>query len=80
MPIPYQPSTYNTAMNIAHSEGVKALYYGVSATLLQQLLYSSTLMGLYNHLKDKWTMGILRGAISHTHAFSIFHKIDGCYF
>ncbi|CAN0877264.1 Mitochondrial uncoupling protein 4 [Linum grandiflorum] len=42
-------------MNILRSEGVAALFSGVSATVLRQTLYSTTRMGLYDVLKTKWT-------------------------
>ncbi|OMO85210.1 Dicarboxylate carrier 2 [Corchorus capsularis] len=40
---------------IIQSEGVAALFSGVSATILRQTLYSTTRMGLYDILKNKWT-------------------------
>ncbi|EEF39708.1 mitochondrial dicarboxylate carrier protein, putative [Ricinus communis] len=42
-------------VRIIQSEGVSALFSGVSATLLRQTLYSTTRMGLYDILKQKWT-------------------------
>ncbi|GAV66819.1 Mito_carr domain-containing protein [Cephalotus follicularis] len=42
-------------IKIVQSEGVAALYTGVSATVLRQTLYSTTRMGLYDVLKQKWT-------------------------
>ncbi|KAJ8748025.1 hypothetical protein K2173_004096 [Erythroxylum novogranatense] len=42
-------------MRIVQSEGVAALFSGVSATVLRQTLYSTTRMGLYDVLKQKWT-------------------------
>ncbi|KAF4368398.1 hypothetical protein F8388_019115 [Cannabis sativa] len=42
-------------VNIVRSEGVAALFSGVSATILRQTLYSATRMGLYEVLKQKWT-------------------------
>ncbi|EEF39707.1 mitochondrial dicarboxylate carrier protein, putative [Ricinus communis] len=42
-------------VRIIQSEGVAALFSGVSATLLRQTLYSTTRMGLYDILKQKWT-------------------------
>ncbi|XVE66592.1 hypothetical protein DITRI_Ditri08aG0090800 [Diplodiscus trichospermus] len=41
-------------VRIIHSEGVAALFSGVSATILRQTLYSTTRMGLYDILKNKW--------------------------
>ncbi|CAI0419896.1 unnamed protein product [Linum tenue] len=40
---------------IVQQEGVKALFSGVSATVLRQTLYSTTRMGIYDILKQKWT-------------------------
>ncbi|XP_010555403.1 PREDICTED: mitochondrial uncoupling protein 5-like [Tarenaya hassleriana] len=40
---------------IIQQEGVAALFSGVSATVLRQTLYSTTRMGLYDILKQKWT-------------------------
>ncbi|KDP40952.1 hypothetical protein JCGZ_24951 [Jatropha curcas] len=42
-------------VRIIQSEGVAALFSGVSATILRQTLYSTTRMGLYDILKKKWT-------------------------
>lgn len=42
-------------INIVKSEGAAALFSGVSATLLRQTLYSTTRMGLYEVLKNKWS-------------------------
>ncbi|XP_054793321.1 mitochondrial uncoupling protein 4-like [Prosopis cineraria] len=42
-------------VQILRSEGVSALFSGVSATMLRQTLYSTTRMGLYDVLKQKWT-------------------------
>ena len=51
---PVQPGPFGVGLNVARSEGVQALYSGVSATLLRQCLYSSTRMGLYEYLKQQW--------------------------
>ncbi|KAM3694611.1 hypothetical protein ACB098_07G069700 [Castanea mollissima] len=40
---------------IIKSEGAAALFSGVSATILRQTLYSTTRMGLYDILKQKWS-------------------------
>ncbi|CAN1340896.1 Mitochondrial uncoupling protein 4 [Linum perenne] len=45
----------SVGMNILRTEGVPALFSGVSATVLRQTLYSTTRMGLYDVLKTKWT-------------------------
>lgn len=42
-------------VKIVQQEGVAALFSGVSATVLRQTLYSTTRMGLYDILKQKWT-------------------------
>ncbi|CBI19247.3 unnamed protein product, partial [Vitis vinifera] len=41
--------------HIVQAEGVSALFSGVSATVLRQTLYSTTRMGLYDVLKQKWS-------------------------
>ena len=45
---------FRVGLEVTHSEGIKALYSGVSTTLLRQVLYSSTRMGLYKYLKHHW--------------------------
>ncbi|KAL1833566.1 hypothetical protein ACET3Z_003217 [Daucus carota] len=42
-------------VKIIQQDGVKALFSGVSATMLRQTLYSTTRMGLYDVMKQKWT-------------------------
>lgn len=42
-------------VKILQQEGVAGLFSGVSATVLRQTLYSTTRMGLYDVLKQKWT-------------------------
>ena len=42
-------------VRIIQQEGIPALFSGVSATVLRQTLYSTTRMGLYDILKQKWT-------------------------
>nr|XP_043608794.1 mitochondrial uncoupling protein 5-like [Erigeron canadensis] len=42
-------------MKIVQHDGVRALFSGVSATMLRQTLYSTTRMGLYDMMKTKWT-------------------------
>ncbi|KAF7815177.1 mitochondrial uncoupling protein 5-like [Senna tora] len=44
----------SVGVRIVQSEGVAALFSGVSATVLRQTLYSTTRMGLYDVLKHKW--------------------------
>uniref|UniRef100_A0A0D6R017 Uncharacterized protein n=1 Tax=Araucaria cunninghamii TaxID=56994 RepID=A0A0D6R017_ARACU len=41
-------------LRVVETEGPLALFSGVSATMLRQLLYSTTRMGLYEIFKDKW--------------------------
>ncbi|EEF48606.1 mitochondrial uncoupling protein 5 [Ricinus communis] len=45
----------SVGIRIFQTEGVAALFSGVSATVLRQTLYSTTRMGLYDILKQKWT-------------------------
>ncbi|GAU23337.1 hypothetical protein TSUD_237910 [Trifolium subterraneum] len=45
----------SVGVRLVQQEGVKALFSGVSATVLRQTLYSTTRMGLYDILKNKWT-------------------------
>ncbi|KDP41465.1 hypothetical protein JCGZ_15872 [Jatropha curcas] len=45
----------SVGIRIVQSEGVAALFSGVSATVLRQTLYSTTRMGLYDVLKKKWS-------------------------
>ncbi|KAJ8765448.1 hypothetical protein K2173_014570 [Erythroxylum novogranatense] len=45
----------NVGVRIIQQEGVAALFSGVSATVLRQTLYSTTRMGLYDMMKQKWT-------------------------
>ncbi|KAM7261983.1 hypothetical protein ACFE04_021060 [Oxalis oulophora] len=42
-------------VRIIQQEGVAALFSGVSATILRQTLYSTTRMGLYDIMKEKWS-------------------------
>ncbi|OIV93039.1 hypothetical protein TanjilG_20701 [Lupinus angustifolius] len=44
-------------VRLVQQEGVAALFSGVSATVLRQTLYSTTRMGLYDVLKQKWSTG-----------------------
>lgn len=44
----------SVGVKIFQTEGVAALFSGVSATVLRQTLYSTTRMGLYDVLKTKW--------------------------
>lgn len=42
-------------VKIVQQDGFRALFSGVSATMLRQTLYSTTRMGLYDVMKQKWT-------------------------
>lgn len=42
-------------VRIFQQEGVAALFSGVSATVLRQTLYSTTRMGLYDMMKQRWS-------------------------
>lgn len=62
--LPPPPATTTTSsvagpisvgVRIVRSEGAAALFSGVSATVLRQTLYSTTRMGLYDVLKQKWS-------------------------
>ncbi len=54
-PPPPRVGLVATGVKIFQTEGVPALFSGVSATILRQTLYSTTRMGLYDILKQKWT-------------------------
>ncbi|XP_065872904.1 mitochondrial uncoupling protein 5-like [Euphorbia lathyris] len=54
-PPPPRVGPISIGVRIVQSEGVVALFTGVSATLLRQTLYSTTRMGLYDVFKNKWT-------------------------
>ncbi|EPS72906.1 hypothetical protein M569_01849 [Genlisea aurea] len=58
----------SVGFNILRQEGLAGLFSGVSATVLRQALYSTTRMGLYQVLKDKWTD-------PDTHTMSLQRKI-----
>ncbi|KAL1327482.1 hypothetical protein HN51_037533 [Arachis hypogaea] len=51
-------------IKLVQQEGVVALYSGVSATVLRQLLYSTTRMGLYDMFKNKWSDPNAGGSMS----------------
>ncbi|GLU20544.1 hypothetical protein SLE2022_367370 [Rubroshorea leprosula] len=55
VPQPVRVGPIATGVRIVQTEGVAALFSGVSATVLRQTLYSTTRMGLYDILKQKWT-------------------------
>ncbi|GLT94358.1 hypothetical protein SLE2022_121030 [Rubroshorea leprosula] len=52
---PTRVGPISMGVRIVQSEGMAALFSGVSATILRQTLYSTTRMGLYDILKTKWT-------------------------
>ncbi|KAL4272108.1 hypothetical protein GQ457_13G020960 [Hibiscus cannabinus] len=52
---PQRLGPISLGLRIVHSEGVAALFSGVSATVLRQSLYSTTRMGLYDMFKQRWT-------------------------
>ncbi|KAK6938081.1 Mitochondrial substrate/solute carrier [Dillenia turbinata] len=54
-PPPPRVGPITVGLNIVWSEGMSALFSGVSATVLRQTLYSATRMGLYDLLKQKWS-------------------------
>ncbi|XP_042507249.1 mitochondrial uncoupling protein 5-like [Macadamia integrifolia] len=54
-PPPPRLGVVAVGVKIVQTEGVAALFSGVSATMLRQTLYSTTRMGLYDVLKHKWT-------------------------
>lgn len=45
----------SVGVKIVQTEGVKALFSGLSATILRQMVYSTTCMGLYDMFKNKWS-------------------------
>lgn len=53
-PLP-RPGPIAVGAQILRSEGPKALFSGVSATVLRQTLYSTTRMGLYDMIKTRWS-------------------------
>lgn len=55
VPPPPRVGLVAVGVRIVQQEGVAALFSGVSATILRQTLYSTTRMGLYDVLKQKWT-------------------------
>lgn len=55
IPPPPRVGPVSVGIKIVQAEGVSALFSGVSATVLRQTLYSTTRMGLYDVLKQKWS-------------------------
>uniref|UniRef100_A0A2N9ILF8 Uncharacterized protein n=1 Tax=Fagus sylvatica TaxID=28930 RepID=A0A2N9ILF8_FAGSY len=54
-PQPSRVGLISIGTRIVQAEGAAALFSGVSATILRQTLYSTTRMGLYDILKQKWS-------------------------
>ncbi|GAB2257760.1 hypothetical protein Droror1_Dr00013920 [Drosera rotundifolia] len=54
-PAPPRAGLVTVGMKLVKQEGAKALFSGVSATVLRQTLYSTTRMGLYDMMKKKWS-------------------------
>ncbi|KAL6983146.1 Mitochondrial uncoupling protein 5 [Sarracenia purpurea var. burkii] len=52
---PQKVGPISVGIKIFQTEGVAALFSGVSATVLRQTLYSTTRMGLYEIFKQKWS-------------------------
>lgn len=52
---PRRPGFLSVGAQILRTEGPSALFSGISATVLRQILYSTTRMGLYDILKTKWS-------------------------
>ncbi|MED6132065.1 Mitochondrial uncoupling protein 5 [Stylosanthes scabra] len=50
-----KPGPIAVGIKLVQQEGLLALYSGVSATVLRQLLYSTTRMGLYDMFKKNWS-------------------------
>ena len=55
LPTPPRVGPVSVGLRIVQQDGAAALFSGVSATVLRQTLYSTTRMGLYDILKNKWT-------------------------
>ncbi|XP_068641481.1 mitochondrial uncoupling protein 5-like [Aristolochia californica] len=55
LPPPPKVGPVSVGLRIIKTEGMPALFSGVSATVLRQTLYSTTRMGLYEILKNGWT-------------------------
>ncbi|KAI9125106.1 hypothetical protein K1719_003722 [Acacia pycnantha] len=53
--VPARIGPIAVGVRLIQQEGVTALFSGVSATILRQCLYSTTRMGLYEVLKQKWS-------------------------
>lgn len=49
-----RPGLISVGVRVVQTEGPLGLFSGVSATMLRQVLYSTTRMGLYEVFKQKW--------------------------
>ena len=56
IPQPPRVGLITVGVRLVQQEGLAALFSGVSATVLRQTLYSTTRMGLYDLLKQKWSV------------------------
>ncbi|KAL5992648.1 Mitochondrial uncoupling protein 5 [Asimina triloba] len=54
-PPPPRAGLITTGVRVVRTEGVAALFSGISATVLRQTLYSTTRMGLYDVFKNSWS-------------------------
>ncbi|KAI3866427.1 hypothetical protein MKX03_000520 [Papaver bracteatum] len=54
-PPPPRVGLLSVGKTIVQEQGLRGLFSGVSATVLRQTLYSTTRMGLYDIMKQKWT-------------------------
>ncbi|XP_058097014.1 mitochondrial uncoupling protein 5-like [Magnolia sinica] len=52
---PARVGPISVGARIVRTEGLPALFSGISATVLRQTLYSTTRMGLYEILKSRWS-------------------------
>ncbi|GMP45756.1 hypothetical protein CsSME_00014165 [Camellia sinensis var. sinensis] len=57
LPPPPKAGLISVGVKIFQTEGVAALYSGVSATILRQTLYSTTRMGLYEPVESARLLG-----------------------
>ncbi|PWA44603.1 hypothetical protein CTI12_AA366450 [Artemisia annua] len=51
----FRSELVSVGVKIFQTEGVGALFSGISVTVLRQTLYSTTRMGLYEIFREKWT-------------------------
>jgi solute carrier family 25 oxoglutarate transporter 11 len=50
-----RPSSASVLMNVVRNEGVTTLYTGLSAGLLRQATYTTTRLGIYSWLFEKYS-------------------------